>query len=593
MDNPVAILTASGARIAAGVPHVGNQVPDITALLAFYEDNKYPLVTFKNGHNGNPFLNSMEFKTAYERHAQKLRSLRAEYVLVRDRWTQQGVPCLAIKSGGSFLPFPYTSDNLDILIHEEHEAVARAILVQLGYIELKNLEESKKFLFRKFEGGELVSDIHLHTRVGWGVGFMDEDSLWAQARVSPDDEAVTIPSPEDTILITLAHAFYENKRFRLADIVKVRESCRNIIDWSYLERTADQAGWLDGLSFCLVTCAHLEAAIFGETLVPQKMVDKCQARIKHWSLINRYYRHIRSRSPVSLPFTVSFVFGKFLFYKKVLNDRRHSLVARLYQAVRTLVRGIKLKGHIRPQPPFLVTFSGLDGAGKSQHAQTLASCLDRCGLKTRYVWSRCATSGITRFFSLCGRVFFWRRSDFKVARPSSLERRQRLQNPFLRFFWSYLVAADMVLTNLFRVRLPLLGGKLVICDRYIFDAAAEMEASLTTVDRYNRSAIKLILACAPKPDIAYLLDVPESVSAQRKENVTGPEYLRRERNFYLELANLYHLRIKGTGREFSDNADEIVREVAASFYDRFPTFLNGIFLSNPAQLNRKKEGGVS
>lgn len=592
MENRVSTLTATGTQIATGVPNVNGKVPDVMALLGFWKENKYPLVALNHRSNGKEIWKSAEFNAARERDAATLSSLRAEYVLVRNRWAQEGIPCIIIKSGGSFPSFPYTSDNLDILVHEEHEEAARAILLEQGYTELKNIEEPKKFLFRKFTGGECVSAIHLHTQVGWGVGFMDDDSLWERARVPSDDDAIMVPSPEDIILITVAHSFYENKRFRLADIVKIRQCCRgNMIDWEYLERVADQRGWLDGLRFGLLVCAHLEEALWGEASIPQATLDAWQTSLARLPLINRYFNNLRRRSPVSLPFSISFIFGKFLFYRKVLHDQDFSLGKRLYEVVRTLIRGIRQKSHIRPQSSFLVSFSGADGSGKTQHTQALAKCLEISELKTRYYWSRCATSKTTRLFSAFGKALLGRRTEVNEEKSTVKERRKQLHNPLLRFLWSYLMAVDMIFSNFYRVWLPRLRGKIVICDRYAFDAAAEMESSLPAVDRLNRLAIKLMLICAPKPDVAFLLDLPENVCTQRKDGNTDLNYLQRQREAYLELANRYHLRIKKTDREFSANADEILREVIIPYYKHFPTLLNGLFLSNPSQINRSNHRG--
>jgi len=591
MEKRISSLTAFGARIVAGSPLPDSPVPDSKALVGFYKKNKYPLLAFKSGRNGHAFLHSPEFSAARENNAATLKSLRSEYVIVRNRWAEQNIPCITLKSGGSFLPFPYTSDNLDILIHKEDEAAARATLVQLGYLELKNLEEPQKFLFRKFHAGEIVSDIHLHTRIGWGVGFMDEDELWRKAVVSPDDAAVMIPSPEDTVLITLAHSFYENKCLRLADLIKVSECFQGVFNWDYIKETAAHAGWLDGLSFSLALCAYLEETILGKALVPQNIVDDCLSQLAKSPLLNNYFNRLKERTPVVLPFTVSFIFSKLLFYRKIMQDPRFSLGKRLYETIRTTVRGIRLKAHIRPQSSFLVSFSGLDGSGKTQHARILQSSLNACALKTEYHWTRCGTFGLTQFFSRLVTRISSHKSEKRDSKPGAEGRSVRLQNPLFRFIWTYLVAIDIIISNFRHVTLPLLRGRIVLCDRYVYDAAAEMESSLIKVNKLNRLALNLMLTSAPKPDIAYFLDVPESISTERKDANTDIDYLSQLRQNYLKLAGRYHLNIKETAREFDATADEIVREVAVPYFNQYPTFLNGIFLSNPAQINHQPKKG--
>jgi hypothetical protein len=69
---------------------------------------------------------------------------------------------------------------------------ARDTLRELGYVELRHIEEPQKYLFRRFRAGQSVSAIHVHEQVGWLVGFMDEGALWARRIVSGDDATVTI-----------------------------------------------------------------------------------------------------------------------------------------------------------------------------------------------------------------------------------------------------------------------------------------------------------------------------------------------------------------------------------------------------------------
>jgi thymidylate kinase len=584
------VLDATVARMAAGRRDDNNPPVDITTMLAFWKKNKYPLLALNHGNDTPDLLRSPKFRAARDEETAVYDSLKAEYGIVQERWAKAGIRSILIKSSGVYPSFPYTSDNLDVLIKEEDEAAARAILREEGYVELKNIEEPQKFLFRKFSRGESISAIHLHTQVGWLVGFMDDRALWERARTAPDDTGITVPSPEDVILINTAHSFYENKKFRLADIAKMREWWgRDDIDWKYMERVATRRGWFDGLRFGLLLGAHLEEAVWGETTVPATIRKEWKKSLKRRPLIYRYYRRTLRRSPVTLPFNISFVFSKYLYYKKILNDKDIGFAGRLWDAFHTLVIGVKVRTRIRPQPAFLVSFSGPDGSGKTQHAETLVNILDTCEVTAKYYWNRTATSGLIRF---CSAVV----KKFKQSTPEEGEkdgaagRERRLRNPLLRFLWSYLAAAGMVWCYFLKVRLPLLLGKVVVCDRYVYDAAAEMEGSLNPSDRINRLAIRLMLALSPKPDMAYLLDLSEDACAQRKSENTDVAYLRRQRKIYLELVEHYKMKVKETDREFREIADEITREVLTAYYDDYGTFLRGLFLSNPGQLNKPRKG---
>lgn len=555
----------------------------------YWKQNKYPLLSVTSGDAPEKYIASEEFENMRRTEAGLMNALRNEYVIVRDAWKSEGIECILIKSGGLEPSFPYLSDNIDALVKPENEEKARKILKSLGYIELKNIEEPKKFLFRKFSGGNSVSAIHLHTQVGWLVGFMDEKELWKRCRVSPDDEKVLVPSPEDTILITAAHSFYENKRFRLVDIARMR-ACwrRRDIDIAYLENVARRCGWLDGLRFCVLAGALLEKNTWGEISIPQNALFEFDAALKREANIYKYYQGLKRRGKFDLPFNYSFLFSKRLYYKKILFDNNSGPGEKLFNVVRTLGIGLKLKSGIRPRPSYLVSFSGPDGSGKTQLAEALAQALTTCELKPQYYWSRCATSASARFFSLLGKKFL-KRGERNLELPGTEGRQMRLKNPFLRLAWSYITAADMTFSYLVHVRLPLIFGKIVICDRYVYDAAAEMNCVLQKGDRLNRLAIKFMLALAPKPDVAYLLDLPEQVCAARKKDNTESGYLLMQRKAYQELAARYGLKIKNTDRDYRLTTDEIIPEVMVHYLDNFETWLNGLFMANSSQLNPDME----
>jgi thymidylate kinase len=590
-DTLVSTITKTTEGRCAYLPLNNGGKHDILDLLTFWKSNKYPLLAL-NDDGLHDYLDLPEFDVAREKEAAVFRSLRAEYVLVRDHWAQAGIDCMLIKSGGLVPSLPYLSDNLDVLVQEGDEERARRILLELGYIELKNIEEPQKFLFRKFIGDRSVSAIHLHTRVGWLVGFMDEKALWDRSHVSSDDEAVIIPSPEDTILITLAHSFYENKKFRLSDIDRVRKCwSRGGIDWDYMEGVAGQRGWLDGLHFCLLTMAHLEKVLWGNTAIPRQLQTKWKNSLINNNYIYKYYGKMIRRKPVMLPFTFSFFFSKLLYYRKIWDDRNDALKAKLFNIIQTLTIGLKLKSGIRPRPSLLVTFSGPDGSGKTELARALGQVLTISELKPRYYWKRCGTSFAVRAFSAIAKAITRSGSRHADTIPGAAGRKARLQNPLFRVFWSYLNAFDMMFSYLFQIGVPRLFGRIIICDRYVYDAAAEMACSIPSGDKVSRLAIKLMLASAPEPDAAFLLDIPEEICAQRKKDNIEPGYLRRQREVYLALADRYHMNITNSDRELPTTENEITTKVMVPYLSNFATLLNGLFLANSSQMNRPQRRG--
>ena len=564
---------------------------DAAAVVALLRRNKYPLLSLDPATLPEGLAGAPAFQRALAEERAFWASQREEYLQVREAWAQRGIPCLFIKTACIPPSFPYTSDNLDILVHREQGEEAKAVLRELGYLELRNVEERCKFLFRKFRDGRSVSAVHLHYWVGWNINFFEEEALWEGARVAPDDPAVLAPSPEDALLINLAHAFYENKRFTLHDLEKVRVNWeRHELEWEALAEVPRRRGWHDGLLLGLLLTAHLEEALTGATEVPEGWRRRWDEELRRYPHAHRYLRRLLER-PVTMPFRVGFLFSKLLYYQKIWRDTHDSLPAKAATTARTLVWGFKLKSGIRPNRGMLVAFSGLDGSGKTLQAQALARVLKTCDIAHSSYWSRVGCSPFTRLVS---RVVQRRSTRGKGPAPDWGGPRENLSRwpGFVQAAWAWLMVLDLAVRYTLRVRLPLwrgrLGlGKVVVCDRYALDAAAEVLARASGGGWAVRLAVAFLRVASPRPTQAYLLDVPEPVAQARHALPISTQRLAEYRRWYLSLGPAFGARVEDGQRGAGELGDETAARVVREFQARYPTWLNGLLLSNPRQLNPK------
>lgn len=514
---------------------------------------------------------------------------RGKYLIARDAWWRRGIPCLMIKSAGNHPAFPHTSDNIDILVRPEHGRAARDTLRAIGYVEVRNVEEPQKYLFRRFHNGRCVSAIHVHEQIAWFVGFLNDSEVWQRSRAADDDPQVTIPSPEDAILINLAHACYENKELRLNDVLRVRhamQSSGHELDWDYLHRIAVERGWADGLAFLLLVQSEVESSLFGETLIPERRLRWLESLIARDAPVQKQLARIRVMGVRDLPLDLSYLFCKRLYYRKIMADPQRTARQRIADAARTLIWGVKLKSRIRPQSGFVVSISGTDGSGKTTHATALVDALRLCELKVDYSWSRGGSGGV---LAALGRA--WKRRPAR-ATPRSTEtddpierRREKLAHPVIRFTWAWLVALDQLGTSYRRVSWPAFRGRIVVTDRYIYDTAVEMDASLPDDARWSRLAIAAMLRLAPRPDIGIVLDASLPTAQQRKPYEAWHASFDRERRLYQTLAGQHGLWLVSVEGEFADSNDRLIEETIMSYMRQFATHLNALFLSNPQQRN--------
>ncbi len=574
------------ARLADG--GTTDQRADPAAVVRWCQRNKYPLVALAA--NAPAWLReAAPFRDVLATEQASYDLQRSEYVLVRDAWLARGIPCLMIKSAGNAPSFPHTSDNIDILVPPAQGEAARDTLRQRGYVELRHIEEPQKYLFRRFVAGQSVSAIHVHEQVGWLVGFMDEAALWSRMGPSADDPEVNIPSPEDAILINLAHACYENKLLRFNDILRVRHALRArgaTFDWTYLERVAISRGWLAGLAFMFLVYDQLERAFFGDAQLPEAQ----RMRFALLAADDRYTRtrlaELRALPTLDLPLDLSYKYCKWLYYRKILGDPQLSRARRWADVATTLRHGVRLKAGIRPQPGMAIAVSGPDGSGKTTHAQALVETLRFCGIKTDYVWNRGGSTGLLKGVSRLRRRLPGQASLAAAPREDGVTRRRRqLGNPAVRFAWSWLVAFDQVATYLWRVQLPARLGRVVVADRYAYDTAVEMDATLPRDDRWSRLAIRAMLRVVPRPHAAFVLAVPQAVAAERRQDEVWAADAEEERGRYRELAATERLRVVPNDGTFATANDALFRAVMIDYMAGFGTPLNAVFGCNPDQKN--------
>ena len=184
----------------------------------------------------------------------------------------------------------------------------------------------------------------------------------------------------------------------------------------------------------------------------------------------------------------------------------------------------------------LISFSGMDGSGKTTQIEALCNQLSETGIPVRRLALWDNVVGVSKLRAAFSHKFL--KSDGGVGEPGKPAHRNDKNNRA----W-YLLAVRSVLyvmdaLNLRRVVEKVRNGDaaVIVFDRYIYDQLATLPLEYSVMRAYAR----LILHIVPKPDVAYLLDAEPQVARDRK-----PEYpldfLHKYRSSYLRLRDIADL----------------------------------------------------
>jgi thymidylate kinase len=180
-----------------------------------------------------------------------------------------------------------------------------------------------------------------------------------------------------------------------------------------------------------------------------------------------------------------------------------------------------------------VSFSGIDGAGKSTQIQALCAEMRKEGRRVRVIrfWDDIAK--LTNLREATGHKIF--KGDKGIGSPSApINRRDKNVRSWpmtmVRLF-IYFIDALSVRSEVKKALSS--EDDLIIFDRYIYDELA----NLTLRNPVIRAYVRLIARFVPKPQIAYLLDA-DPVKARERKPEYPLEFLYTNRQSYLALTEL-------------------------------------------------------
>jgi thymidylate kinase len=217
-----------------------------------------------------------------------------------------------------------------------------------------------------------------------------------------------------------------------------------------------------------------------------------------------------------------------------------SLFARLYQTpapVFAQPAGLLRMNRMQSIQGALITFSGLDGAGKSTQIALLTDYLANAGRKPIYIWTRGGYTTLLQGLKTLSRRFLHKRLP---PAGNSPQRSYALSQGWVRRLWLSLALLDLLWVYGVQIRWHRYRGRLVLCDRYLWDTDIDFRLNFPQEKLDDYWLWRLLGRISPRPDAAFLmlLSVEES---ERRSAIKGepfpdaPDSLRQRLACYQDL----------------------------------------------------------
>jgi thymidylate kinase len=225
--------------------------------------------------------------------------------------------------------------------------------------------------------------------------------------------------------------------------------------------------------------------------------------------------------------------------------------------------------------PRFVSFSGIDGAGKSTQIEALCARLNGIGLRVLLVTFWDDVARLKRIREATGHTLF--KGDKGVGTPTKpVNRRDKnVQSWYMTAVRFGLYFMDAVSLRIVVAKTLRADADVVIFDRYLYDELA----NLSLRNRIARAYVRLLLTFVPQPDISYVLDA-DPVQARARKPEYPLDFLHSSRASYLALSELVGRMtiiapqpVEDVGRQV---LQEMLKEISPGDPQQFPAFAHMI-----------------
>ena len=207
----------------------------------------------------------------------------------------------------------------------------------------------------------------------------------------------------------------------------------------------------------------------------------------------------------------------------------------------------------------LINIIGIDGAGKTTLAFKIEEYFNKNNKKLTYRYCQYIPKLLlplklfAKFTVMNNTNEFENYEDYKISKNNFNKQFKKTAR-----IYSFVWMIDYIIQTIFKITIPFNLKVNFIVDRYVYDVAINLSITAGKDCAYASKIVNYFLLFSPKPDLTILIDIPEKVAFDRKDDISSYEYLKERRKRYITFANKYNFFIVNGEKSIDHNLKKIL-----------------------------------
>jgi thymidylate kinase len=211
------------------------------------------------------------------------------------------------------------------------------------------------------------------------------------------------------------------------------------------------------------------------------------------------------------------------------------------------------------QEPIFICITGIDGVGKTTHADLILEHLRKKGIKCKYKWLRFHHLFSLPLLAFCRVTGYTRLSTLGYSQKCSYH--EFYKSRFISAIYPWILFFDTFLFTIVKVYIPMFFGTSIVCDRFVYDTLIDVAVVTKDHKIYKEPVGKLFLKLIPKNGKFIMLDLDKSIIFSRRPELKDDLTFDERYKLYKIFAHIFKIHIiynKSTIIEINDSIINII-----------------------------------